>query len=282
MIRYQQDQLANTCQSWVMSSGCISARRKSVDDATVRMRLEIGRRDIPLREGRPAIGSKGEDPDERCPCSRPLTSGSASPRNRRGRRCLSGSPRRPRPSFCVELGEEAETAAQDARARPVPRRMASRARRLHRRGDGRDGPGSSACPGHRSRRRGRRERARARRGRLDRARPRRSAYAPTSLASSSGRRPGADRSHGSALKLWRDGKAPGDAGQGAARQSTSVDSGVTDDGEASYSLRREPATRSTPAWPCWPRPAIGSSPATPATCGQLCEAAGIRAVVVGC
>jgi hypothetical protein len=44
-------QLANTCQSWEMSSGCIWQYCIPSDDATVRMLLEIRRRDSPFAKG---------------------------------------------------------------------------------------------------------------------------------------------------------------------------------------------------------------------------------------
>jgi hypothetical protein len=44
-------QLANNCQSWIMSNSCIWQDGIPADDATVRMRLEIRRRDNPFAKG---------------------------------------------------------------------------------------------------------------------------------------------------------------------------------------------------------------------------------------
>jgi hypothetical protein len=44
-------QLARACQYWVMSNSCTCQDGMSADGATVRMRLEIGRQDIPFARG---------------------------------------------------------------------------------------------------------------------------------------------------------------------------------------------------------------------------------------
>ena len=209
------------------------------------------------------------------PLSPTLTSGFASPQQGRGRRCLSGSPRRRRPSFSSNSARRPNSSARCAGStgswtNGKPSTAPSRTRKWPRR------PGRWACPGRPSRRRGRlsglvldagalialdREDQRMLR-RLLRARQDGDPVRTNPMA---------------LAQAWRDGRRQADARQGAPRRRRAVDDGGgRTAGPASCSLRREPATRSTPAWRCSPSGPTSSTPATPATCGSCAGAAGIQ------